>query len=198
MRPTHCACGGALIYAGVGVYPSRCPDCARRRRNERNAGYRAQTPIERRRLWWRNSWRRKAARMAATRRTGQATCPHRIGPHYVCGGKLEVRVLPGGRTVTICPRCELRNAGRCVDCGRRRECQHRHQLRCNHCRHAAVLATRRRYYDTHVSTKRRVWAARMRDYRATHPELRESARRYAQRHRIERKRQILRGARSVA
>src|SRR5690349_6881306 len=60
--------------------------------------------------------RRREAALNRARRTARL-CPKRLGRFGTCGGLLEAIVLPGGRWELRCPRCELVNAGRCVDCG---------------------------------------------------------------------------------
>lgn len=60
--------------------------------------------------------RQREAALNVARRT-ERTCPKRLGRNGLCGGLLEGFTQPDGTWYLRCPRCDLVNAGRCVDCG---------------------------------------------------------------------------------
>jgi hypothetical protein len=185
-----CACGAPVEYAGIGVYPKRCPVCRRaehHRRSEASRLVRMQRDPTRHQLLQRLAYRRKSQRRYAAERQYAVRCPWRMGPHYVCMGRLETIVLPGGTTASHCPKCARREAGLCQHCNRPVRGRTRKSLYCPEHYYLEKLKARRLWGAEHM----REIVAKARVKRRSNP---EPSRVYARQGRLRRKRRVLHGA----
>lgn len=184
-----CACGAELVYSGMGRRPRWCCVCRRERHHRGAAECRAvrqRSDPERHRMLARMAKRRQAKRRYAAERQYAVRCPWRMGRHYVCGGRLETIVLPGGTTASHCPKCARRQAGLCQHCNRPVKGRSQKSLYCPVHHYEEKLAARRRWGAEHL----REIVVKARVKRRSNP---EPSRVYAREYRRRRKLRVLHG-----